>query len=484
MKKDFFVPTPVNTLMRDAILGTSSRRDLIKRGSALGLSSALMGTILRAGSVGAQASPEASPAADRPVGWSLTKPEWLEVDLSGQTVNAVLGSDGPGAAFDQACCDFFAEVTGATVNYIKGADSATDRLTFYTQTFTTESQDVDVAQIDVIWPGILALHAEDLSQEAQELAEAGSTFFERMLENNTIDGKVVSLPWYADAGLFYYRTDLLEKYGFSAAPTTWTELEEQAKAIIEGEVGANDAFTGFTFQAAAYEGLTCNGLEWIYSNGGGTIIETDGTVTVNSDEAKAAIEMAKGWVGSIAPTAVTGYDEEASRGVWQGGNAAFHRNWPYVYGISAADESDLQGKFGVTKLPAGEGGESAACLGTENIMVSKYSPNKDAARLFAKYMSSSESQRARALERSQGPTIVEGYDDPDVIAANPFMEELFPVFETGSVARPSSVAADLYNDVSIAFFTKVNEILTGQQEDVSAAMDDLAGELEDIMQDV
>jgi hypothetical protein len=52
------------------------------------------------------------------------------------------------------------------------------------------------------------------------------------------------------------------------------------------------------------------------------------------------------------------------------------------------------------------------------------------------------------------------------------------------VARPSSVAADLYNDVSIAFFTKVNEILTGQQEDVSAAMDDLAGELEDIMQDV
>jgi trehalose/maltose transport system substrate-binding protein len=486
VKKDFFILTGVNQLMQDAILGKASRRSLIKRGSALGLSSALMGTILRAEAVGAQASPDASPAAAQPVGWSLTKPEWLDVDLSGQTVNVVLGSDGVGAPFDQACCDFFAEATGATVNYIKGAESATDRLTFYTNTFNAQSEDVDVAQIDVIWPGILALHAEDLSQEASELAEAGNTFFERILSNNTIDDVVVSLPWFTDAGVFYYRTDLLEKYGFSAAPTTWSELEEMSQTIMDGEVPTNDAFTGFTFQAAAYEGLTCNGLEWIYSNGGGQIIETDGTVTVNSDQAKAAIERAKSWVGTIAPSAVTGYMEEDSRGVWQGGNAAFHRNWPYVYSISAADDSDLQGKFALAQLPAGdgEGAQTASALGGWNMMVSKYSPNKDAAKVFAKYMVSKEIQTARALERSQNPTVREVYDNPDVIAANPFMEDLFSVFEEGSIGRPSNVAADLYNDVSIAFFTKVNEILTGQHDDVSAAMDDLAGELEDIMQDV
>lgn len=483
MKKDFFIPTPVNQMMQDAILGKSSRRELIKRGSALGLSAGLMGMILRASSVGAQASPDASPGAAKPVGWSLTKPEWLDVDLSGQTVNVVLGSDGPGAPFDQACCDFFAEATGATVNYIKGAESATDRLTFYTQTFNAQSQDVDVAQIDVIWPGIMELHAEDLSQEADELKEVGTTFFERILDNNTIEGKVVSLPWFTDAGVFYYRTDLLEQYGFSDAPTTWDELEEMAQTIMEGEAAGNDAFTGFTFQAAAYEGLTCNGLEWIYSNGGGKIIEDDGTVTVNSDEAKAAIEQAKGWIGTIAPSAVTGYKEEDSRGVWQGGNAAFHRNWPYVYSISAADDSILKGKFGLTSLPGGSNG-GAAALGGWNMMVSKYSPNKDAAKVFAKYMVSKETQTARALERSQNPTVREVYDDQDVIAANPFMKDLFGTFDGGSIGRPSNVAKDLYNDVSIAFFTKVNEILTGQHDDISAAMDDLAGELEDIMQDV
>lgn len=480
MRKDIFVPTPVNRMMQGAILGTSSRRDLIRRGSALGLSSALMGTLLRAGSVGAQATP----GADQPVGWSLTKPEWLDADLSGQAVNAVLVPDGPAAHFEQACCDLFAEVTGATVNYIKSAESATDRLSFYTNTLNAQSTDVDVLYIDVIWQGILERHAEDLSPEVAELEKAGATFFDRILLNNTVDDKVVSLPWYTNAGALYYRTDLLEKYGFDAAPASWTELEEQAQTIMDGEIPDNAVFTGFTFQAAAYEGLTCNGLEWINSNGGGKIIEDDGTVTVNSDEAKAAIERAKSWVGGIAPSAVTGYLEEDSRGVWQGGNAAFHRNWQYVYSISAADDSDLQGKFDMVQLPMGDGDQHAACLGGGNLMVSQYSPNRDAAKAFSKYMTSAEVQASRAIELSNSSTLREVYGNPDVIAANPFMKDLYETFESGSVSRPSSVSADLYNDVSIAFFTKVNEILTGQEEDVSAAMDELAGELEDIMQDV
>jgi len=480
MKRRSFNPTPVNQMMQDAILGTSSRRELIRRGSALGLSSALMGTILRASSVGAQTTS----GDEKPVGWSLTKPEWLDIDLSGQTVNAVLVPDGPAAQFEQACCDAFAEATGATVNYIKSAESATDRLTFYTQTLNSESPDVDALYIDVIWQGILERHAEDLSTQVTELADVGNTFFERILTNNTVDEKVVSLPWYTNAGALYYRTDLLEKYGFSAPPATWHELEEQAQTIMDGEVPDNDAFTGFTFQAAAYEGLTCNGLEWIYSNGGGKIIEDDGTVTVNSDEAKAAIEMAKGWVGGIAPSAVAGYMEEDSRGVWRGGNAAFHRNWQYGYSISASDESILQGKFDMVQLPQGDGGMHAATLGGGNMMVSKYSPNKDAAKIFSKYMCSAEVQVARAIELSNSSTLREVYDNPDVIAANPFMKDLAETFESGSIARPSTVSADLYNDVSIAFFTKVNDILTGQHKDISSAMDELAGELDDIMQDV
>lgn len=480
-----YLPTPVNELMSDAMFGRSSRRDIIKRGTALGLSSAVMGTILTAERLGAQgtpaATPGASPVATGPAGYTIVVPEGLP-DLAGVTLNVMLGADGPGAPFDQACCDKFAEATGATVNYLKGAESATDRLTFYQQTFAAQSADVDVAQIDVIWPGILAPHSVDLTDM---LEESGATHFDRIVQNNTVDDMLVGIPWFTDAGLLYYRTDLLEQYGFSAPPATWTELTEQAQTIIEGEAAANTAFTGLVFQGSAYEGLTCNGLEWQFSNGGGTIIDEEGAVTVNNDQAKAAIELAASWVGTISPQAVTGYMEEESRGVWQGGNAAFMRNWPYAYVLGEAADSVIAGNFGVTQLPMGdgEGATHAATLGGWQMMVSTYSQQQDAAKQFAKYMCSPELQKARAIERSALPTITDLYQDQDILAANPFFGDLFDVFESGSVARPSTASADLYNEVSIAYFTRVNEILTGRAE-VDAGFEDLASQLEDIMADL
>ncbi len=275
-----YLPNPVNELMKDAVSGRASRRDILKRGAALGLSATMMGTILAAEKATAQ---DASPAAEQPAGWAITVPADLP-DLAGTTIAVMLSDDGVGAPFDQAMCDKFAEATGATVNFIKGATSATERLTFLQQTMAAQSSDIDVAQIDVIWPGIFAAHAVDLTDQVGDVE-----FFERIQANNTVDGKLVGLPWFTDAGLLYYRTDLLEKYGFEGPPMTWQELTDMATTIQEGEAAANSAFTGFTFQGNAYEGLTCNALEWQFSNGGGSIIEPDGTVSVNNEQAIAAL---------------------------------------------------------------------------------------------------------------------------------------------------------------------------------------------------
>lgn len=451
----------------------------MRRGAALGLSAGLMGTILEAQAAAAQ---DATPAATQPAGWSIKAPEGM-AKFDGVKLNIMLGADGPGAPFDQACVDAFNAATGAQAVYLKGADSASDRLTFMQQTMAAQSADIDAAQIDVIWPGIFAPHAVDLMDVYKN---SGTTSFQRIVDNNTVDGKLIGMPWFTDAGVLYYRTDLLEKYGYTAPPATWQELTDMATKILDGEKASNSAFTGFTFQGLAYEGLTCNALEWQFSNGGGTIIDADGKVTVDNDQAKAAFEMAKGWVGTIAPEAVTGYKEEDSRGVWQGGNAAFHRNWPYAFSLSDAADSVIKGKFGVTQIPmgSGDGASHAATLGGWQMFVSKYSKQQDAAKAFAAFMCSENLQRARAIERSNLPTLESLYEDPDVQAAIPFAKDMFEVFKSGSVARPSTPSADLYGEVSLAYYTALNEIITGKASDVSSRVSELASALEDVMKDV
>jgi ABC-type glycerol-3-phosphate transport system substrate-binding protein len=49
----------------------------------------------------------------------------------------------------------------------------------------------------------------------------------------------------------YYRSDLLEKYGFKNPPSTWSELQSMAQKIQEGERATDKDFYGFLFQGSA-----------------------------------------------------------------------------------------------------------------------------------------------------------------------------------------------------------------------------------------
>lgn len=471
---------PVNQLAVDALRGRATRRDILRRSGALGLTAPLVASILalRAGGVRAQ---DATPAAGGAPGYSAVAPSWLRTDLAGQSVSVVLGSDGPATPWEEAVVALFTEATGIQVTRIAGAEQATDRLTNYQQLLGAGASDVDAMMIDVIWPGILAPHAVDLTEA---MVANDADYIPAIVENNTVDGLLVGIPWFTDGGHLYYRTDLLEKYGFSAPPATWTELEQMATAIQDGERATNPDFQGFVWQGNAYEGLTCDALEWQYSHGGGRIIEPDGTVTVNNPQTVAAFERAKGWIGTISPEGVTTYDEEGARGVWQAGNAAFMRNWSYAHSLGEAEDSAIKGKFEHVVLPRGdgEGAVNASTVGGWQMMVTKYSESPEAAIEFCRFLTSKELQKSHAIERSQPPTIASVYADPDVVAANSFYPVLQEILAS-AVVRPSTVTSDLYNEVSVAYFTAVNQILTGQA-DAASAVTDLASKIEGIMADL
>lgn len=401
-----------------------------------------------------------------------------EEAAGGQTVTAMLWATArPG---DEEAVAYCQEQTGITIDVQNGPESATDRLALYLQFFGAGSGDIDLMQIDVIWPGILAEHLVDLRPYLTD--EEYASYFERIALNNTVDDALVGLPWFTDAGLLYYRTDLLEKYGFSAAPATWAELDEMATAIQEGERSENPDFWGYVWQGAAYEGLTCDALEWQFSWNGGTIVEPDGTISINNENAAAAFDMAASWVDRISPPGVVSYMEEEARGVWQGGNAAFMRNWPYAYSLGNAEDSVIKDKFAVVPLPkGGDDGQNADTLGGWQMAVSKYSDDVDAAAEVAVCMTSYEAQKLRATLGSSLPTIGALYSDEDVLAANPFFGQLFDVFNGGAVARPSTVTGEDYNQVSTIYFTEVNKVLTGQQTG-QQAVESIESQLQGLLQ--
>jgi glucose/mannose transport system substrate-binding protein len=163
---------------------------------------------------------------------------------------------------------------------------------------------------------------------------------------------------------------------------------------------------------------------------------------------------------------VTGFGEEDARGVWQAGNAAFMRNWPYAYSLGQAEDSVIKDSFDVSPLPAGAAGR-AATLGGWQLAVSKYSENPEAAADLALFMASYEEQKARAIEGSFNPTIMSLYEDEDVLEATPFFGSLYDVF-INAVARPSTATAPQYAETSRIFFNGVHSVLTGETDALTA----------------
>lgn len=367
-----------------------------------------------------------------------------------------------------------------TIDVVKSPATTGERLDAFRTLLEAHAEDVHLLEVDIGWVGDLAEHLVDLS-DYPEVEAVVPSHFPAIVENNTAAGRLVGLPLFTDVGLLYYRTDLLAKYSYDEPPSTWDELEAMAAVIQEGErSGGNAEFWGYVWQGAAYEGLTVNGLEWVYSNGGGQIVEPQGVVSIDNPNAISAVERAVAWVGTISPTDVTSFAEESARSVWQQGNAAFMRNWPYAFALSAGGAA--AGNFSVVPLPAGtaEGAGRAGALGGWQLAVNRYAQNADVAVDVALFAANYDNQLARALAGGYLPTIPAVYEDPGLLASDfDWLPLLRPALEN-AVARPSTVTAPQYANVSEAFYSAVHEVLTGAQT-ASNALSDLGSDLETLL---
>ncbi len=373
----------------------------------------------------------------------------------------------------------FTQETGIRVQVMPAPEVAVDQLETWRNLLESGAKVPDVYGIDVIWPGILADNLVDLKAYVSEQEIAAH--FPELIKNNTVNGRLVALPYSLGEGLLFYRVDLLQKYGYTAPPKTWEELEKMAKRIQAGErAKGNKDFWGYVWQGAPSEALTCNALEWQVSEGGGTILDENRKVTVNNPQAIGAWNRAMRWVGTISPPGVTAYKEWDAFNIWQAENAAFMRNWPNAYVAARAENSPTRDHFDIAPLPAGRAGP-AATLGGQGYGVSRYSSHPREAAMLVRFLTSRKEQARRCHTSAGPPTIPELYQDSEVLAQNPYFSTVLLVFRQGAAVRPSTVAGKAYPDVSRTYFEEVHAVLS-HKKSASQAAADLQEELAKILE--
>ncbi len=330
------------------------------------------------------------------------------------------------------------------VKLIEMPESATQQHNSYVTYLSSRDASIDVYSIDIIWPSEFGAAGWLLPLDRFFTEEELEEFLPGPVKGCTYKEKLFAIPWFTDAGIFYYRKDLLEKENLSP-PETWDDFINQAKKLQE-----KYGVYGFVCQAQQYEGLVCNFLEYVWANRG-RVLDHEGKVVIDSPEAIQALEFMVDLIHrhNIVPEGITTYREEEARQLFTEGRAVFMRNWPYAWALSQSEEkgSEVVGKIGIGPLPHPSNGVPAACLGGWNLAVSKFSRHPSETVEFIKFMTSYEAQKAFAIEGGRLPTRKEVYADEEVLETNPHYTNLYEVF-INALPRPVT-----------PFYSKLSDVL-------------------------
>ncbi len=334
---------------------------------------------------------------------------------------------------------------------------------------------VDVIGGDVIWPAQLASQGYLLDLSDRFTAGMKKRHLEGPLQATEYDGKTYAVPWFIDAGMFYYRKDLLEKSGFSEPPKTWDEMKQMVDTIRSDSA----VKYGYVFQGARDEGGVVDALEHIWNAGGDVL---DGSeVIIDSPEAAEGLEIRRSMITEgVAPEASGEYTTQESQAIFTNGDAVFMRNWPFVYGLLASPETSKvrPEQVDLANIPVSDPRQASfSGLGGWTFLVNAASEDKLAEIwTFIEFMSSPASQKTLALESTRLPTLKALYEDQEVL-------EKVPVAALGKESlentRPRPVSP-YYSDMSLVMAEQFNAALKGSVP-VGQALSELQAELQGIV---
>lgn len=373
--------------------------------------------------------------------------------------------------------DYEKRAPGVKIEVEVGGATSEQQQQYLNTVLASKDAALDVILIDVIRPAqwSAAGWAEPLdSYLGAEKDAIMARYLPAYREANVVGGKVIALPYFADAQFLYYRKDLLQKHGVNP-PKTWDELKAGAEKVMKAE--GNPNLSGFQTAGSPIEGTVCTYLVPMWG-AGGNLTDQGGKLALNTDAAKRPFQL---WAdlkaANVTPPNLAEIPTDRIRQNFQAGNLLYGMTWGYVWQRAENDaDSQVKGKVGVIPLPGFTADKAATCIGGWQLAVSAYSKNKAEAVKLVRYLSSPEVSKAQAIAASHLPVFAEVYKDPEVLKANPWFAEALPVVQTAR-SRPVSPA---YPRVSEVMRTNMNAFLAGSKT-ADAALADMAKDLAQVI---
>jgi trehalose/maltose transport system substrate-binding protein len=366
----------------------------------------------------------------------------------------------------QKALDRFTQETGIVVKRLPAPASPDEQFVLTRELLEGAATTPDVYIIDAIWPGMLVEHLLDLRPR---LGAEADGLFPALVANNVVQGRLLAMPYHANVGILFFRTDLLREYGYASPPAHMAGARGHGRGHPEGRAGQGPrGLLGLRVarRAVRRTHVQCPRMAGLVRRRADRRGRRDHLRQQPAGDR--GLEPGRRWIGAISPPEVAGYREGEAQDAFRAGHAAFMRAWPSNYSPNQDAGSPVRGRFDITFVPGGAKGH-AMVLGENALAVSRYSRHTDEAIALVKYLSRRDVQLGRARLTSLPPTIPDLYDDPEVVAANPYYTPLKKVFLGGALSRPSSVTGHKYTQVSRAYFRAVHSVLTRQQPPAAAA---------------
>lgn len=303
---------------------------------------------------------------------------------------------------------------------------------------TSRDDAVDIYGIDVPWvsqfgrAGWTVPLEDHLPQLKEDFASGG-------LETFSYEGSIIAVPfWNSVTGLFY-RTDLLEKYGYQP-PATLDELTAAAVSIQRQEEGV----TGFLWPGARDESLVMFYSTLLHAFGG-RYQDDQGTYQFNSPASRQAISFMMETIETgITPKAAVGWERMEIRPRFTEGNAVLlWDNADMITWLDDPDRSGIAGNWDFIPFPAQEGGRPVSISGGFAFALNPYSSSKESALQVLEVIAGKTVQKGFALAWGPVQHYQGLYDDPVVQQYNPNAHKLIPILDIAVSRPPSRTYAEL-----------------------------------------